>query len=301
MRTRMAFILALVAAVIVLTFGGSASAITKGTYDGNGHPYVAYLDNGVFACTGTLLSPTVMLTAAHCFSDGPSAWGSNSVTGAPLVRVTFEPNLINTPSTQLTWHWGSYYWDPGFGLATGGGVPGFDTHDVAVVIFTEAGCTVPPGRSGTNSCGPLAPGATMSQYGALPRENQVDALRNNTPIDIVGFGVQNFFNGGGPCGGSCKKAPADAFTRFLASSTLIASNDRISDEFIKLHVNKGGVCSGDSGGPDLVAGTNVVLAVNSFGNGGSCTSNSYSYRVDTAQALDWINDTVDEEGGSLPS
>ena len=39
---------------------------------------------------------------------------------------------------------------------------------------------------------------------------------------------------------------------------------------------------------------------NSFGNGTSCQSNTYSYRADTAQALDWVNDTVDDEGGSLP-
>jgi len=300
MHIRKILIVALVAAVAAFAFGGAAGAITKGTYDGNNHPYVAYLDNGVFSCTGTLLSPTVLLTAAHCFSDGPSAWGSNSQTGAPLVRVSFEPNLINTPSAQLTWNWGSYYWDPDFGLATGGGLPGFDTHDVAVVILTTPGCHVPAGRSGTNSCGPVPPGVTLGQYGALPRVNQVDSLTNNTPIDVVGFGVQNFLNGGGPCGGSCKKVENDAFTRFFASTTLIASNDRLSRDFVKLHTNKGGICSGDSGGPDLVAGRNVVLAINSFGNGTSCQSISYSYRVDTPQALDWITDTVAARGGTLP-
>ena len=33
------------------------AAVTKGTYDGNNHPYVGYEDNLVFACSGTLLSP----------------------------------------------------------------------------------------------------------------------------------------------------------------------------------------------------------------------------------------------------
>ena len=115
-----------------------ASAVTNGTYDGNAHPYVGYEDNGVFSCTGTLLSSTVMLTAAHCFSDSTSALGTNTVTGAPLVRVTFEPNLANTPSAQLRWYVGSYYYDPDFAIG-GGGLPGFDTHDVAVIIFGEPG------------------------------------------------------------------------------------------------------------------------------------------------------------------
>lgn len=79
---------------------------------------------------------------------------------------------------------------------------------------------------------------------------------------------------------------------------MVASNDSISDEFLKLHTNKGGTCFGDSGGPDLLGGTNVILGVNSFGNG-VCTSTSYSYRVDTPQALSWITTTVAAHGASL--
>src|SRR3954452_17809638 len=119
------------------------AAVTKGTYDGNNHPYVGYEDNLVFACSGALLSPTVMLTAAHCFSDSTSAFGTNTVTGAPLVRVSFDPNLPNTPAAQRAWYVGSYYFDPQFALASAGGLPGFDTHDVAFIVFTSPGCTVP--------------------------------------------------------------------------------------------------------------------------------------------------------------
>lgn len=295
MRFRLA--VAALAALVFALLPASAGAVLHGQPDGNRHPYVGYLDNGVFACSGTLLSPTVMLTAAHCFSDSTSAWGTNTVTGAPIVRVSFDPNLINTPRSQRVWYFGTYYFDPQFALGSGGGLPGFDTHDVAVVIFTPTGCVVPAGQNGT--CGPIPASATLGQYGALPSQGLVDTLAMGTPIDIVGFGVQNFVRGGGPCGGPCKPVPGDAFTRFYGQTTLITSNDRISSEFLKLHSNVSGTCFGDSGGPDLLGGTNIVLGVNSFVANSLCSGNTYSYRVDTAQALSWIMATVARYGGSL--
>ena len=70
--------LALAAALsISLVTALPAAAITNGRVDGNRHPNVGglvsptqYSDGTWLYCSGTLISPTVFLTAAHCGTDG---------------------------------------------------------------------------------------------------------------------------------------------------------------------------------------------------------------------------------------
>ncbi len=68
---RRASVLFAVVMVALLVWGGVASAITYGQPDGNRHPNAGALV-GTFDgqqhpyCSGTLISPTVFPTAAHC-------------------------------------------------------------------------------------------------------------------------------------------------------------------------------------------------------------------------------------------
>jgi hypothetical protein len=96
-----------------------AWAITYGQLDGNLHPNVGALvgDFGgqMFAyCSGTLISPTVFLTAAHCNL------------GTSTVYVTFDS--IYTPA-EATLYAGTFHADPLFSQRQN------DPHDIAVVVF----------------------------------------------------------------------------------------------------------------------------------------------------------------------
>jgi hypothetical protein len=78
----------------------------------------------------------------------------------------------------------------------------------------------------------------------------------------------------------------------FAPTQLVSGSFKHSAEFLKLTANpgggSGGTCFGDSGGPDLLAGTTTVLAVNSYVTNLNCSGVTYSSRVDIPEVLAWI-------------
>ena len=258
---------------LAMVFGmiGFASAITNGQPDGTAHPYVGLAVFDVLdeegdptpshRCSASLLTPTIVLTAGHC-TDGTVA-----------ARVWFDEIVQGNaeyPFSGGTSYDGTTHTYPGFCIGCGNGLPGFAAGDIGIIVLSEP-----------------VPAEVVSQYAALPSEGLVDTLVNKTGVDFVGYGVQEQNVGGGP------PVWTGLRNRLFAPSELVSGTFKHSDEFMKLALNpgggSGGTCFGDSGGPDLLAGTNTVLAVNSYVTNSNCSGVGYSARVDTPDVLAWIN------------
>jgi V8-like Glu-specific endopeptidase len=141
---------------------GPASAITNGSFDGNGHPAVGglvsptqYADGTWLYCTGTLISPTVFLTAAHCAEDGEQ------------VLVTFDADY--EAGDRL--HSGTFSADPAY--------PGTsaDSHDIAVVVLDKAVKGITPAL--------------------LPTADSLSGLSSSQTFTSVGYGAYEVTNSPG--------------------------------------------------------------------------------------------------------
>ena len=107
----------------LLFVAAPAGAITNGTADGSAHPNVGglvadtmYSDGTWIYCSGTLISPTIFLTAAHCAEDGAR------------VRVTFDTAYVDGDKVYT----GTFEADPAYNQSQS------DTHDIAVVVLDKA-------------------------------------------------------------------------------------------------------------------------------------------------------------------
>ncbi|MEQ4722206.1 trypsin-like serine protease [Nonomuraea sp. B19D2] len=113
---------ALIVAASIACTATPAAAITNGSADGETHPEVGALvddkqyEDGTWTyCTGTLISPTVFLTAAHCGKDKPKT-----------ARVTFASHY--KPGTHV--YTGRFIADPRYNGKS-------NNHDMAVVVFNR--------------------------------------------------------------------------------------------------------------------------------------------------------------------
>src|SRR5215217_2411768 len=147
------------AALLVLLLSTPASAITNGEPDGDAHPYVGIIFNVDTFCTGTLLSPTVFLTAGHC---------TVLFEGTPTY-VTFESEPVVNPDPTQPW----FYTDNAVAVAevynmeTYGALPdeGLATSFTSTQTFTAVGYGVQEFAAGPG-------GRQASAYGTRYRATE---------------------------------------------------------------------------------------------------------------------------------
>jgi hypothetical protein len=282
-------ILALFALVLaVLAIGTApAGAITGNFSDDNVHTYVAliafYDKNDVFThrCSGSLITPSVFLTAGHC---------TDATTGATHARLWFQqdagvgfdgvhPAPSGYPvSSDVT---SSHLYN--FGFSESLSLP--NLRDVGIVILDKPITVGDEGYAGSL--------ASIASVGSLDR---LATRRGQQDVTFTASGY-----------GLSLSNPVKTVSfreRLMATEQLINLNSHLTDGFnIQTTANpgngKGGTCGGDSGGPLLYDSTNTIVAVNSFGLNQWCRGNDFMYRIDQAAVQAWIRATIGEAQWSL--
>jgi hypothetical protein len=261
----------LVAAAIAVGFVAlrPAHAITYGTLDGTRHPNVGALlaewrTPGVKEelCTGTLISPTVFLTASHCTAYLESLGIPNT-----QVWVSFDPD-VDPVTGSTTLYQGTWVTNPAYSQRQS------DPGDIAVVLFAT-------GISG------ITPAALPSA--GLLDQMKADGTLKSQRFTAVGYGNQQPTIGGGP-----QTFPFDGLRRMAVSEF-----DALTPAWLRLSQNQatgdGGTCYGDSGGPNFLGAgateTNVIVATTITGDT-ACLATNVDYRLDTPAAREFLADYV---------
>lgn len=238
-----------------------ASRITNGSLDGNAHPAVVLIlmdvaGSPAYRCSGTLIAPTVVLTAGHCTGEPGEFSGMRIFTESDVENGNNNYPFAG-PNTVEAASWRAHP------LYTNGA---FFRHDVGVITLSKA------------------VKLAADKYGKLPAVDQLDGLQhgNATRFTAVGYGLQKI---------NPVFIQADLI-RMSAEPHLVQINaPGFTGDFSMLLSNNastGGTCFGDSGGPNYLGSGNVIAGVTSFGLNGSCGGTGGVFRMDRQNVLDFV-------------
>jgi hypothetical protein len=251
----------------------SSQAIVNGSADASAHPNVGALTehfNGaqVLVCTGTLISPTVLVTAAHCtagieqfgFSQTEVSFDTNIGSGSDIT-CELTDCLVQPAANSL--HVGTMHTNP---LFSGSNLT-VDSHDVAVVTFDKPIKGITP--------------ASLPTAGLLDSMATNGTLASQTFTD-VGYGWHAVVSrSAGLFDGVRRHATS-------GSQSLNTSDLRLSENAA---LGFGGACEHDSGSPAFI-GNSGVIAGEESGIQDSCDATYFVYRLDTASARSFLANYV---------
>ena len=206
LRTRLSVVIGSVGVALLMTAAPTAAMTDLADFDGTAHPSVVALlyrtpdkTKAYQYCTGTLISPTVVLTASHC-NDGLLE------TGWELI-VTNDPVLAQVDSTG---------WFPAGGLK-----------NVAVVTQVVTNPLYERGYRDDVSAQVIAKplGVAKRDFPALPSAGVLDQMQaagtlKSTPTTVLGYGTiqKTVVQGSGPAFlDTSERRSAILFTKSLDS------------------------------------------------------------------------------------
>jgi secreted trypsin-like serine protease len=247
------------------------SAVTHGELAGADHPEVVLVLMEVggipaFRCSGTMIEPTIVLTAGHCTNNFPGEDFSG-------MRVFYDSDVDGGIGTTNNYPLGglnsieavAFEAHPDYESAP------FFVNDVGVIKLASA-----------------VPGVTGADLGVLPAVDSLDTLKTrrgkqNTTFTAVGYGLQRV---------NPVFVEADR-VRMVAEPRLIQINTPgFTGDFSLLLSNNhstGGTCFGDSGGPNFLGDSQVVAGVTSFGLNGNCAGTGGVFRMDRQNVLEFVD------------
>jgi hypothetical protein len=249
-----------VTTLVAIGLSVTVLAVKYGVPDEGEHPYVGLVvfSNAAnvpqWRCTGTLISPTVLLTAGHCAElEGPA-------------RVWFEENVTTALGYPTSGGYtGTAHVYPGWQ----GGLFLPDTGDAGVVVLDSA-------VAGISDFPSLAPVGFLDDLATARGTKSV-------LFQVVGYGLQ-----------SVKPTLSQLRVRLKAWVQLVNLGSALTDGFNIQTTNSpgrghgsGGTCFGDSGGA-IFSEEGEIVAVNSFVLNENCAGSSFGYRVDNADVQEWI-------------
>lgn len=278
MRKKFLAVALATATLATLAIGAPAQASTGGDADGELHPDVGlilyYSEDGRFRCSATLVSPTVIVTAAHC---------TLGTLGKTL--VTFESVIAEAPPS-------------GFPVAANPAA-GFTAAEITNAGFISGTAYTHPEYSdftdmdNWNDVGvivldePLA--AHGTDYPAIASNGTLDAIvsgqLSKTIFTAVGYGTEIRK----PLEGPQKPQP---MTYPLLRRYVDMPGQKLTPQILQTNGNPndvrgtGGTCFGDSGGPVFLDGE--LVAVTSYGYTANCRYLGGYQRLDIPVVSDWL-------------